>query len=192
MGRRTVVTKVIFSLGHCECYGHTVHKLSQRRLTADWLAPRESVCSQMDIKVSSDWLPSYIKTTRPVLELFKMAEYFPNSHRIDINRKCKANRAESQFICIRIRRMFPKLTQSEASYSGKFLPAACLSPVEARQLERTLTKFCTPTVTPLLSYGSECLDVNKITNEKPADNRKALPLNEHGIRNDWRQTWWRH
>ena len=24
----------------CECDGHTVHKLSQRRLTTDWLAPR--------------------------------------------------------------------------------------------------------------------------------------------------------
>ena len=24
----------------CECDGHTVHKLSQRRLTAEWLAPR--------------------------------------------------------------------------------------------------------------------------------------------------------
>jgi len=26
---------LIFSLGHCECEGHTGHKLSQRRLTAD-------------------------------------------------------------------------------------------------------------------------------------------------------------
>ena len=26
----------------CECDSHTVHKLSQQRLTADWLAPRES------------------------------------------------------------------------------------------------------------------------------------------------------
>jgi hypothetical protein len=25
-------------------------------------------------KVSSDWLPSYVKATRPVLDLFKMAE----------------------------------------------------------------------------------------------------------------------
>jgi len=35
MGRRIVVMKLICSLGHCECDGHTVHKLSQRRLTAD-------------------------------------------------------------------------------------------------------------------------------------------------------------
>ena len=35
--------KLICSLGHCECDGHTVHMLIQRRLTADWLAPRESV-----------------------------------------------------------------------------------------------------------------------------------------------------
>ena len=55
-----------------ECDGHTVHKLSQRRLTADWLAPRESDCSRMHSKVSSDWLPSYIKATRPVLEILNM------------------------------------------------------------------------------------------------------------------------
>jgi len=29
-----VVMKMICSLGHCECDGHTVHKLSQRRPTA--------------------------------------------------------------------------------------------------------------------------------------------------------------
>ena len=61
----------------CECDGHTVHKLSQRRLTADWLAPRESDCSRMNSKVSSHWLPWYIKAKRPVLEIFKMAGYFP-------------------------------------------------------------------------------------------------------------------
>jgi len=65
----------------CKCDGNTVHKLSQRRLTADWLAPRESDCSRMHSKVSSDWLPSYIKATRPVLEIYKMAGYFPNSPR---------------------------------------------------------------------------------------------------------------
>jgi len=32
-------------------------------------------------KVSSDWLPSYIKATRPVLEIFKMAGYFPDGPR---------------------------------------------------------------------------------------------------------------
>ena len=56
----------------CECDGHTVHKLSQWRLTADWLAPQESGCSRLHSKVSSDWLPSYIKAMRQVLELFKM------------------------------------------------------------------------------------------------------------------------
>jgi hypothetical protein len=35
----------------------------------------------MHSKVSSDWLPSYIKATRPVLEIFKMAGYFPDSPR---------------------------------------------------------------------------------------------------------------
>ena len=62
--------------------GRTVHKLSQQRLTADRLAPRESDCSRMRSKVSSDWLPSYIKATRPVLEILKMAGYFPDSLRI--------------------------------------------------------------------------------------------------------------
>jgi hypothetical protein len=66
----------------CECDGHTVHKRSQWRLTADWLAPRESDCSRMHSKVFSDWLPSYIKATRPVLEIFKMAGYFPDRPRI--------------------------------------------------------------------------------------------------------------
>ena len=35
MGRNVVVMKLNCSLGHSECDGHTVHKLSQRRLTAD-------------------------------------------------------------------------------------------------------------------------------------------------------------
>jgi len=82
MGRRIVAMKLIYPIGYCECDGHTVHKLSQRRHTVDWLAPRESDCSQMHSKVSSDWLPSYIKATRPVLEIFKMAGYFPDSPRI--------------------------------------------------------------------------------------------------------------
>ena len=30
----------------------------------------------MRSKVSSDWLPSYIKVTRPVLEIINMAGYF--------------------------------------------------------------------------------------------------------------------
>ena len=65
----------------CECVHHTAHKLSQQRLTADWLAPWESDCSWMHSKVSSEWLPSYIKATRPVLEIFKMDGYFPYSPR---------------------------------------------------------------------------------------------------------------
>jgi hypothetical protein len=36
----------------------------------------------MRSKVCSDWLPSYIKATWPVLELFKMAGYFPERPRI--------------------------------------------------------------------------------------------------------------
>jgi len=73
--------KLIWSLSHCECDGHTAHKLCQRRLTAEWLAPRESDCSRMHSKVSSDWLPSYVKAKRPDLEIFKMAGYFRDSSR---------------------------------------------------------------------------------------------------------------
>ena len=65
----------------CECDGHTAHKLNRRRLTADWLALRESDCSRMDSKVYSDWLPGYTKTIRPACEIFKMAGYFPDSPR---------------------------------------------------------------------------------------------------------------
>jgi hypothetical protein len=69
----------------CECDGHTVHKLSQRRLTADWLAPRESECLWMHSKISSDWLLSYIKATLPVLEMFKVAGYYPDRPRTSTN-----------------------------------------------------------------------------------------------------------
>jgi transposase len=62
-----------------ECDSHTVHKLGQQHLTANWLAPRESDCSRMHSKVSSDWLPSHIKAMRLVLKIFKMAGYFPDS-----------------------------------------------------------------------------------------------------------------
>jgi hypothetical protein len=79
MRRRIVVMKLICSLGHCECQIHTVHKVSQRRFTTVWLAPRESDCLRMDSKVS-DWLPN-IKATRPVLVIFKMTGYFPDSPR---------------------------------------------------------------------------------------------------------------
>jgi hypothetical protein len=41
-------------------------------------------CSQMHGKVSSDWLPSYIKAKRTALEIFKMAGYFPGRPRICI------------------------------------------------------------------------------------------------------------
>jgi hypothetical protein len=78
MGRCIVVIKQTCSLGHCECDGHTVYKLSQQLLTANWLAPRESDCSLIRSKVSSGWLPSYIEATRTVFEIFKMVIYFPD------------------------------------------------------------------------------------------------------------------
>ena len=68
----------------CECDGHTEYKPSQRRLTANWLAPQESDCSQMDSKVFSNWLRSYIKAMRMVLEILKMARYFSDSPCIPI------------------------------------------------------------------------------------------------------------
>jgi hypothetical protein len=41
----------------------------------------------MHSKVFLDWLPSYITATRPVLEIFKMAGYFPDSPRISFTRQ---------------------------------------------------------------------------------------------------------
>jgi hypothetical protein len=78
---RIVMMKLICLFSHCECYGHTVHKLSQWQLTDDRLAPQENDCSQMHKTVSSDWLPSYIKATRPILEIFQMTGYFLDSPR---------------------------------------------------------------------------------------------------------------
>jgi len=46
------------------------------------LTLQESDSSRMHSKVSSDLLPSYIKATRLILEIFKMAGYFPDSPRI--------------------------------------------------------------------------------------------------------------
>jgi len=81
MVRRIVAMKLNCSLGHCEGDSHTVHKLSQQLLTADWLAPLENDYSGMHSKVSSDWPLSYIKTILPVLQIFKMAGYLPDSPR---------------------------------------------------------------------------------------------------------------
>jgi len=39
----------------------------------------------MHSKVSSEWLPGYIKATRLVLEIFEMAGYFPDSPRMLVN-----------------------------------------------------------------------------------------------------------
>ena len=38
----------------CECDCHIIYKLIQRRLTADWLVPRESDCSRTNSKVSNE------------------------------------------------------------------------------------------------------------------------------------------
>jgi len=44
MGNRIAVLKLICLFSQCDCDCHTLHKLSQRRLTAIWLVPRESDC----------------------------------------------------------------------------------------------------------------------------------------------------
>jgi len=62
----------------CECESHTVHKLSHRCFSTNRLAPLESDCSGMNSKV---FFHCYIKATWPVLEIFKMARYFPDSPR---------------------------------------------------------------------------------------------------------------
>jgi hypothetical protein len=103
----------------CECDGHTVHKLSQRRLTVEWLAPRESDCSRMRSKVSSDWMPSYIKATQPLLEIFKMAGYFPDSPRTSAAEKCcpfrekTACRVSWQHIILQIKHIFGLATRKK-------------------------------------------------------------------------------
>ena len=40
--------------------------------------PHGRVTSRRHSTVSSDWLPSYIKATKLLLKIFKMAEYFPD------------------------------------------------------------------------------------------------------------------
>jgi hypothetical protein len=60
------------------------HKLRQQRPTNDWLAARESDYSQMLRKVSADWLPSFIKAMRPVLEILNMAGFFWDRSRINV------------------------------------------------------------------------------------------------------------
>jgi len=64
---------------------------NQRCLTADLRAPRESDCSRTHSKVSSDCLPSYNKATPPVLEIFKIDGYFPDSPLIsadNVSKEC--------------------------------------------------------------------------------------------------------
>ena len=74
---RAVEWAGVLSWWSCSEFG----KLSQRRLTAYWRAPRESECTRVSSKVSSDWLPGY-KVTRSLLEMLKMDGYFSDSPRI--------------------------------------------------------------------------------------------------------------
>jgi hypothetical protein len=62
------------------------------------LAARESDCSRMRRKVSSDWLPSFVKATRPVLEILNMAGFFwdrPRTVFIKINTSIAGLRGKS-------------------------------------------------------------------------------------------------
>jgi hypothetical protein len=97
-GRHIDADSLICSLSHCECDGHTVHKLSQRRITADWLVPRESDCSRTRCKFSSDCLSGYIKVAIPVPEIFKITEYFPDWPLMSHSLRWHGNWAEFEVI----------------------------------------------------------------------------------------------
>ena len=81
MGRRIEADSLICSLGHCDMRrSHNTQALSTVSLCP--LTNPTGGCLFTDAqKVSSDWLPSYIKAKRPVLEIFKMAGYFPDRPR---------------------------------------------------------------------------------------------------------------
>ena len=98
MGRRIVVMKLTCSLGHFECDGHTVHQLSQRRLTTDLLAPRKKDCKRMHNKVFSDRLPSYFKAARPVLDIQNGQIFSERAPYITMSGKQKDNTQWSHYI----------------------------------------------------------------------------------------------
>ena len=53
-------------------------------LTTNW--PHGSVTvDECTVKDTSDWLPSYIKATLPVREIFRMAGYFPDVPRCSLS-----------------------------------------------------------------------------------------------------------
>jgi hypothetical protein len=76
------VMKLICSLGHCECDGHILHKLSQMCFTADSLAQRESDYSRMHSKVSSDLL-LYIRITSRTHDRFSRYSKWLDTFRTD-------------------------------------------------------------------------------------------------------------
>ena len=69
---RSHSTQAQSTLSHCQLTSPT----------GEWLF-------RMHSKVSSDWLPSYVKVTPEVLEVFTTAGYFPDSPRTDIRRHHK-------------------------------------------------------------------------------------------------------
>ena len=101
----------------------TVHKLSQRCLTAYWLAPRESDCSWMHIKVSCDWLPSYMKATWPILEIFKIAGYFLDGPRMCLWNVCGTGEWYNRFfsmICVQQREHMTRLVAVVSTWIGEW------------------------------------------------------------------------
>jgi hypothetical protein len=58
MRRRIVLMKLMCSLCHCECDGRTIQKVSQRRLTADWLDPRERGHATGSRDIQNGWILS--------------------------------------------------------------------------------------------------------------------------------------
>jgi hypothetical protein len=62
MVRHIVVMKLMCSLDHCEFDDHTLHKLKSAASHCQLTNPMRQ-CSWILRKVSSDWLPGYIKAT---------------------------------------------------------------------------------------------------------------------------------
>ena len=72
--------KIAFEMEICECDGHIVHKFSQRRLTADWLAPRESDCSRTHSEVSL--VTGYQVTSRPSYRFSRYSKWLDTSRTV--------------------------------------------------------------------------------------------------------------
>jgi len=99
MGRRIVMMKLICLFLYSECKLHIAYKVNRVSLPTDYTLGE--CCSQMQSKVSSGWLPSYIQAKWPVLETLKMDTYFPDSlYVIDMGTPKYARVEYLQTICV--------------------------------------------------------------------------------------------